>query len=48
MWGWDPHGSCLCHSPFPEALTLSGRLTGWLDGREDFPDPPNRTDCPDC
>ncbi|MEV8328754.1 hypothetical protein [Kitasatospora sp. NPDC056731] len=45
MWGWDPNGACLRHSLFPEPFTLSERLTGWLDGREDFPQPSNRADC---
>ncbi|GAA1389484.1 SMI1/KNR4 family protein [Kitasatospora putterlickiae] len=48
MWGWDPHGSCPRHALFPEPFTLSERLTGWLDGREDFPQPPDRPECPDC
>lgn len=48
MWGWDPHGSCLRHSLFPEPLTLAQRLTGWLDDLENFPAPLDETDCPDC
>ncbi|MGA5822317.1 hypothetical protein ACPC54_31160 [Kitasatospora sp. NPDC094028] len=48
MWGWDPHGTCLPHSLFPERFTLADRLTGWLDGREDFPDTPVPTGCPHC
>ncbi|MBD0672745.1 SMI1/KNR4 family protein [Streptomyces sp. CBMA156] len=48
MWGWDPHGACARHRLFPERFTLAERLTGWLDGREDFPQPPVPTDCPHC
>ena len=47
-WRWDPNTRCLQHALFPEDLTLAERLRGWLDGREDFPEPPAPTDCPEC
>jgi hypothetical protein len=48
MWGWEPNARCLRHALFPEDLTLAERLKGWLDGRDDFPQPPARNDCPAC
>ncbi|MFE9170199.1 SMI1/KNR4 family protein [Streptomyces kebangsaanensis] len=48
MWGWDPNARCLEHALFPEVFTLAERLSGWLDGREDFPNAPVPADCPQC
>ncbi|MER7334662.1 MULTISPECIES: hypothetical protein [unclassified Micromonospora] len=48
MWGWDPNVRCLEHALFPEDLTLAERLSGWLEGREDFPEAPTPLDCPNC
>lgn len=36
-WGWDPH---LEDPLFPDDYTLAQRLSGWLEGRNDFPKPP--------
>jgi hypothetical protein len=48
MWGWDPNARCLEHALFPEGITLAERLCGWLDEREEFPEAPTPTDCPQC
>lgn len=48
MWGWDPNVRCEAHAIFPEKFTLADRLTGWLDDTDEFPEPPDFTDCAAC